>query len=230
MLFAFTLLTLPLFIFLKKVGIQELISGAATFFAKNGAIFIFGIPLFLMEWLVNLQPEGMGMRAFGGWSPFSYLTVFVTGFLIAFDLRYREALERSRFISLALGLLTTGLMFFFHIDLAPLGDFAEYTVKVFSRSFNSWFWLVALLGFGSRFLNFNNKILKYAREAVLPFYILHQTIIVVIGFYIVNWETSVMVKYFTLSAFSFIVIIAMYDLLIKRVKVLGFLFGIKAKK
>jgi len=228
-LFVFTLLTFPLFIFLKKERIQELISRKTVFFAKTGAIFILGIPLFLMECLVNLQPEGLGRRDFGGWSSISYIVVFMAGFLIAFDSRNREALERSRFVSLALGLLTTGIIFFFHIDLAPLGDFA-YPLKIFFRSFNSWFWLLAFLGFGSRFLEFNNGILKYAREAVLPFYILHQTIIVLIGFYIANWETSVMVKYITLSAFSFIVIIAIYDLLIKRIKVLRFLFGMKAKE
>jgi glucan biosynthesis protein C len=230
MLFVFTLLTFPLFIFLNKVGAQRLTSGAGTFFAKKGAIFIFGLPLFLMECLVNLQPEDVGMRSFGGWSPFSYLIFFVMGFLIEFDIRNREVLERFRFISLALGLSTTGLMFFFHIDLTPLGDFAEYTLSVFSRSFNSWFWIMAFLGFGSRFLTFHNKILQYAREAVLPFYILHQTIIVVIGFYIVSWEMSVMVKYFTLSALSFIMIIAIYDLLIKRVRILRFLFGMQGKR
>ncbi|MCX5815123.1 MAG: acyltransferase family protein [Proteobacteria bacterium] len=229
-LFVFTLLTLPLFIFLKRARIQELISGAAAFFAKNGALFLFGIPLFLMEWLVNLQPKGVGFRAFGGWSLLSYLVVFVSGFLIAFDSRCREALEKLRFISLALGLVTVSLMFFFHIDLAPLGDFGKYTVPVFFRSFNSWFWLMAILGFGSKYLNFNNGLLKYAREAVLPFYILHQTVIVTIGFYLAHWETSVVVKYITLGALSFTVIIAMYDLLIKRVKVLRFLFGMKVKK
>ena len=230
MLFVFTLLTSPLFIFLKKVRIQGLISGAATFFSKKGAIFLFGIPLFLVEWVVNLQPEGVGMRRFGGWSPFSYLVIFVTGFQIAFDLKYREVLESYRFFSLALGLSTTSLMFFFHIDLAPLGDFAEYHLTVLSRSFNSWFWLAAILGFGNRLLKFNNRILKYAREAVLPFYILHQTVIVVIGFYIAHWETSVMVKFFTLFPLSFIVIIAWYDLLIKRVEVLRFVFGMQGKK
>ena len=80
---------------------------------------------------------------------------------------------------------------------------------------------------GSKYLNFNNELLKYAREAVLPFYILHQTVIVTFGFYLAHWETSVMVKYVTLAALSFTVIIAMYDLLIKRVKVLRFLFGMK---
>ncbi len=142
---------------------------AATFFGKNAAIFLFGIPIFLMEWLVNLQPEGAGIRAFGGWSPFSYLIFFGAGFLLAFDLRYREAMERLRFISLALGLLTTSLMFFIPIDLSRVGGFVEYSLTVFCRSFNSWFWLVTLLGFGSRLLNFNHTILKFAREAALPF-------------------------------------------------------------
>jgi len=118
-LFICTLLTFPFFILPKKARGQEIISGAATFFEKTGSILLLGIPLFIMELLVNLQPEGVGVRDFGGWSLFSYLIVFVTGFLIAFDLRYREAMERSRFISLAVGLLTTSLMFFFPIDLAP---------------------------------------------------------------------------------------------------------------
>jgi hypothetical protein len=229
MLFIFTLLTFPLFIFLKKGRIRERISGAAAFFGKSGGILLFGIPIFLMEWLVNLQPEGVGIRSFGGWSLFSYLIFFVTGFLLAFDLRYKEAMERLRFISLALGLLSTALMFFFPIDLSPFGGFVEYSLTVFCRSFNSWFWLVALLGFGSRLLSFNNEILKYAREAVLPFYILHQTVIVTIGYYIANWETRVRVKYPVLSILSFVLIVALYELLIKRINVFRFLFGMKVR-
>ncbi len=230
MLFIFSLLTLPLFILLQKEKIQERISGAATFFAKNGTIFLFSIPLFLMEWLVNLQPEGAGIRRFGGWSPFSYLVFFVIGFLLSVNSGYKKAAERLRFISLALGLMTTALMFVFHIDLSPLGDFAEYTVPVFCRSVNSWFWLLALLGFGSKYLKFTNAVLNYAREAVLPFYILHQTLIVFIGYCIANWETSVMVKYLALSTLSFAGILALYDLLIKRITILRFMFGMKVNK
>ena len=136
-------------------------------------------------------------------------------------------MERIRFISLALGLLTTGLMFFSPVDLAPAESFIGYSLRTFCRSFNSWFWLVTLLGFGSRYFSFNHGILKYAREAVLPFYILHQTLIVIIGFFIAGWKTSVMVKYITLSTLSFTAIIALYDLLIKRINILRFLFGMK---
>jgi glucan biosynthesis protein C len=229
MLFIFSWLTLPLFLYLKQESLQALIAGAATFFEKNGAIFLFGIPIFIVELLVNLQPDGLGIRAFAGWSPVTYLIVFVTGFLLAFDLRYREGMARSRFTALALGLLTTGSMFLFPVELAPFGDVIDYTVSLLVRSFNSWFWLVAILGFSSKYLNLNNEVLKYAREAVLPFYILHQTVIVVIGFYIANWDTSVMEKYLILSTLSFGVIIASYELLIKRINGLRFLFGMKAK-
>jgi hypothetical protein len=72
--------------------------------------------------------------------------------------------------------------------------------------------------------------LRYAREAVLPFYVLHQTVIVVIGFCIAHWEASVMVKYLILNSSSFVVIMALYELLIRRVNVLRFLFGQTIKR
>ena len=98
------------------------------------------------------------------------------------------------------------------------------------RAFNSWFWLVAILGFGRKYLNFNNGLLKYTNEAVLPFYILHQTIIVIVGFYIASWDIGVISKYLILSTVSFALIIALYDFVVKRVSILRFLFGMKKRR
>jgi glucan biosynthesis protein C len=229
MLFVFTLLTFPLFIFFKRERIREKISGAAGFFAKPGAIFLVVVPLFLVEWLVTLQPDGIGMHSFGGWSPVSYLVFLITGYMLAFDPGYTSALERQRYITLILGILATGLMFFFRPDISGLGRFGAYTLSMLVRSLNSWFWLMTFLGFGARYLNFNNGFLKYARVAVLPFYILHQTVIVTIGFYIAKWEMNVLVKYFILAGLAFVSVMAIYDLLVKRIGVLRFLFGMKAK-
>jgi hypothetical protein len=83
----------------------------------------------------------------------------------------------------------------------------------------------AILGFGSLFLNFGNKFLRYTNEAVLPFYILHQTIILIIGFYVVQWDMGVAVKYGVITSISFIAIMAIYELLTRRVNVLRFMFG-----
>jgi hypothetical protein len=228
MLFVFTLLSLPLFLYLKRENVRDRISGAAAFFGKRGAFFLFGVPLLLVEYLVNLQPEGAGLRAFGGWSPFSYLIFFVTGYLTGFDPGYRDAMERSRFTALTLGLLASSLMFLFPVDLTPFGSFVKYSVNVLCRAFNSWFWLAALLGFGGRYLSFGNEFLKYAREAALPFYILHQTVIVLIGFYMAGWAAGVAVKYLALGLLSFAAILAVFFRLIRPFRILRIAFGMKA--
>ncbi|MBN1559132.1 hypothetical protein JW998_02705, partial [candidate division KSB1 bacterium] len=131
------------------------------------------------------------------------------------------------FIALAMGLLTTGLMFYADIDLTPLGETGEYVLELFVRSLNSCCWLVTILGFGSRYLGFNNKLLHYAREAAMPFYILHQTIIITIGYFIADWDAGVLLKLILLSVLSFAIIMVLYELLIKRIHFLGFLFGMK---
>ncbi len=104
------------------------------------------------------------------------------------------------------------------------------TMRQEVRAFNSWFWLIAILGFGSRHLKIKNRVLKYASEAVLLFYILHQTVIVTIGFYIANWNVNTIFKYLIISTSSFVAIIIVYDLVVKRINLFRFLFGMKRKK
>jgi glucan biosynthesis protein C len=105
-----------------------------------------------------------------------------------------------------------------------------YMSGMLVRALRSFCWIIAILGFGSRFLNFNNKFLGYANEAVLPFYILHQTIILIIGFYIVQWDMGVGAKYGMITSISFVAIMGIYELFIRRVNVLRFLFGMRLVK
>jgi hypothetical protein len=106
----------------------------------------------------------------------------------------------------------------------------EYFWLSILRGFNSWFWIIAILGIGSRYLDFNNRFLKYANEAVLPFYILHHTIIVTIGFYVSQWNFIIPVKFILITTMSFAIILFLYDVVIKRVNLFRFLFGMRLKK
>ena len=87
--------------------------------------------------------------------------------------------------------------------------------------------MLTFLGFAAHYLNFNNGFLKYANEAVLPFYIMHQTVIVSIGYFIRDWQLAVFPKYLFLAATSFITIMVLYEFIVKRVNVLRYLFGMK---
>jgi hypothetical protein len=62
----------------------------------------------------------------------------------------------------------------------------------------------------------------------LPIYILHQTIIIIFGYYIVNTELSLIVKYILINVVSFVLIVAIYDTIVKRFGVLRFLFGMRS--
>jgi hypothetical protein len=76
---------------------------------------------------------------------------------------------------------------------------------------------------------FNNKFLAYATQAVLPFYILHQTIIVTIAFYFIGLYIPVGIKYLVIASTSMLTILILYEAFIRRVNLMRFLFGLKPK-
>jgi hypothetical protein len=59
---------------------------------------------------------------------------------------------------------------------------------------------------------------------------LHQTVIVIIGFFVVQWAAGVPVKYVLILVASMVVTAALYELLVKRFNVTRFLFGMRPKK
>ncbi len=228
-LFSFSLLTLPLLLFLKKERTGRWVHAASTFFEKSGAILLWTLPLTLMEFLFH--PEGLGQRNFGGWNVFVYLVFFLFGYLLASDERYKRSVEKQRVIFLGLAAVTTLIGFWLRRSgYYPSFGSIDYFWMSLLRTFNSWAWVLAILGIGSRHLTFENPLSKYTRDAVLPFYVLHQSVIVVFGYFLMNWNAGVMLKYLVLSTVSFISIILIYEFLIKRFGPLRFLFGMKQKK
>ena len=222
MLFMFSLLMLAVFRKLNRS--QAFTTRLADLVTRPLGVYLFIIPLFLMELLVSLSPETIGRRDFGGWSPLTYLIFFTLGYFLATDSRYRPAIEKVRFISLASSVLTVIIAY---IMLAEMNLGGTHPVYLVVRAANAWSWLLAFLGFASRHLDFSNQFLKYANEAVLPFYILHQTVIVTIGFFIRDWPWAVLPKYLFLAAASFAVIMVLYELVVKRVNFMRYLFGMK---
>jgi peptidoglycan/LPS O-acetylase OafA/YrhL len=97
------------------------------------------------------------------------------------------------------------------------------------RGLIAWCWIIGLLGLGRRYLNFNRKFLAYANEAVLPFYILHHPVIYIVGYYVIQWNANIGLKFIVIAVTSFTIIMAVYELLIRRINVLRFLFGMRVK-
>jgi hypothetical protein len=78
-----------------------------------------------------------------------------------------------------------------------------------------------------QYLTRDAPFLKYANEAVLPFYILHQTVLLLIGYFVVQWAIPDLAKWAIIFVSSFIAIMAIYEFLVRRYNVMRFLFGMK---
>ncbi len=82
---------------------------------------------------------------------------------------------------------------------------------------------------GMRFLDFSNERLQYGREASYPFFWLHQPVIIFIAFYVVQWEVDLTIKFLVVVVGSFAVVLALYELLVRRINPVRALFGMKPR-
>jgi hypothetical protein len=86
------------------------------------------------------------------------------------------------------------------------------------------------MGMGFKHSTNNNKVLVYCSQAVLPFYILHQTIILLFGWFVIPLNMFFLLKYLIISTASFLLIMLIYEVCIKRLNVIRFLFGMRLIK
>jgi surface polysaccharide O-acyltransferase-like enzyme len=89
-----------------------------------------------------------------------------------------------------------------------------------------WITLLTILGYGNKFLNKNAKVLTYFNKAAFPVYILHQTILVIIGYYILKIINTGIIPYISIMVITFIITIIIYEI-ISKIKIMKIMFGIK---
>jgi surface polysaccharide O-acyltransferase-like enzyme len=231
-LLAFSIVTLPLFLALRSRTGSRLAGALSNTMKVPGTIFLPAIPIAIMEFLANssaLQTACHGFlhqRGFGGWSLLPYLAIFLLGFLLAEGKETTKAIERHRFVGLVVAVITFVAAYW----LIKVRGLPENSVGfALLRGVLCWSCLIAILGFGARHLRTSNRFLKYANEAVLPFYVLHQTVILAIGFHVIRLDVPLWVEYLIIVTSSFAATIALYELLIRRITVLRFLFGLKPR-
>ncbi|MFZ2145942.1 MAG: acyltransferase family protein [Sedimentisphaerales bacterium] len=233
-LFSVSLLSLPAMIFLKSESGRRSLSKLAQWTDMRGGIFLLIVPLFLLRACLQGLFRGDHTPA----DMFCFMLFFLLGYVLPADERFTESLKRHAWICLPLGLacfaaeggLVLGLGYHQAFPGQGFSQFGLYLLFQLVMSVQSLCWIVFFVGTGAKYLHFKNKLLTYCNEAVLPFYILHQTLILFVGSYVVKWNMGIAPKYLIISVTSFILIMAAYELLIRRFNCVRFLFGMKTRK
>jgi glucans biosynthesis protein C len=229
-LFCFSLLGLPIFLWLKGETGRAFLSRLAAVCTRRGGILLFILPLLVIR--LGLQPFFPEEH---DWADFFYLmSMFVLGFVLYTREAFTRAIRRDWSILLAVAMASSVAWAYLALTIESF-DFeaAPRTLQEFllwvAVTVNSWSWTTFLLFIGMRYLDFGNQWLQYGQEAVLPFFLLHQPVIMVIAFYVVQWQAGIPLKLVTVVASSFIGTLAIYELVIRRIGPLRALFGMKAR-
>lgn len=114
---------------------------------------------------------------------------------------------------------------------APAVEYsAAHTASCLVLGFNAWCWVLAILGYGRRYLNRPSRFLERLNEGIYPFFILHQTVIIAVGFYLIRVEGSVLAKFLFTSTVSLAVTWGLYEIFIRPVPAVRFMFGMKPRR
>jgi len=231
-LFVFSLLAVPLFTWLRSPRGQARVAALAACCQRPGRLFLLALPLIAIEAL--LRPIWHGeQNLINDWANFAlYFTCFAYGYLVFSHQGFDRALARHGWPALGLGVATfLGAAALALTDHAPgLGYSLPSLLWTALHVFNSWCWILAWFFLAQRLLNFTHRALPYVNEAVLPVYVLHQTVIVIIGFYLIQWPLPVAAKFPLVGLAALATTLLVYDLLVRRLGPLRFLFGMKAKR
>jgi len=208
-LFLFSILFLPVILTLRGEWGRKILDKLGDWLAAPGVIYL--LPLVaILSWKL-LNPASLLGKEIFGWPLGHYLSFYLAGYLLVSNERLTESIRRQRWFSFV-GVFAATVLF------CATQDHADILV---------WFMILAFLGFARQRLSFPSSFLVYSNQAVLPFYILHQPVLVGVGFFIVKWQIPDMLKYIVIVIPSFMLIIGLYEFLVRRFNLMRFLFGIK---
>jgi len=164
-----------------------------------------------------------------------YGCFFFFGSLFYSDQELWQSIEKNRKKLLLAAVLILipfyGVFMHWHkvIDIGIYDDRTLELIFDISSIYLSWFTLIAVIGFGSHYLDKPNAILPYTNEGLYPFYILHQTVIIWLGFYICQLDWSIAAKFWSVSFLTLMICIAIYFALIRPFNIMRLFFGVKPK-
>ncbi len=223
-LLLFSLVLAPVFVYMRRHPANRWVKFLSKAVAHPAGMLIFILPLWLTEGF--LQPRFPSTHdLIGDWYNLAlYFLLFFFGFsLMASGRAFRDSVRNKRLPYLLTGVL--GILA--HIMLRS--QFAGFPglIPPLIRVVGYWFMILGLFGYAARYLNRESGLIRYCNKAVYPFYILHQTVTVILGYMVMDKSWPMVWKGLILIAGTFGICWLLYEFLIRRVPLLRPLFGVK---
>lgn len=229
-LFHYTIILLPLFSFINSDKGKLILAKTESWLTRGSRIIWLPLTIYLTIFLA-IDDHEVNHTFYNDWYGHAiFIFAVIMGCTFARMPRVWQAFEKNRHLALTLGVISYSALLAIFLspdEMLPLDrtvawDYTSLLVK--------WSWIALIIGFARKYLNYTNSTLKYCNAIVYPFFILHQTVIIVLGFYVIDWGLSGTLEFLLIVVGTFAICSLLYELLIKRVNILRILFGLKWQK
>jgi peptidoglycan/LPS O-acetylase OafA/YrhL len=154
-----------------------------------------------------------------------YIIFFLAGFMLLSNKNIIESIRSQKNLYLVEAAIATAVMF-----SSPHLFADESTADLvwgISAVFLAWSCGLAAIGYAKQYLNRDSLFRKVANEAIYPFYLLHQPVILILGFFLIRMEMPDFYRFIILTISSFGITCVLYWFLVRPFNVTRVIFGMK---
>jgi glucans biosynthesis protein C len=235
-LFLYSLIALPFLNYLRSERSSNFRTKVLKWLSNPWSLFLTpGVIIFLTQLLLRpfFPDETHDLRdpAFFVF----YFCFFLFGILCYSNQELWQRIGDERKFLLIMALITLVPFYTCYLHFRGIVElpFSERTIEIIfdiTAMFVSWITVITVIAFGQHYLNKPHPWLKYFNEGLYPFYILHQTVIIAIGYYICQLDWSIAAKFWSIIFLTLICCLGIYAIAIRPFKVTRILFGMKPSK
>jgi peptidoglycan/LPS O-acetylase OafA/YrhL len=224
----FSLLGLPLLMLLRRTRGRRLVGWLGQHANRRGAVLLWAIPLALVH---------AALRAPGpiehGWGEFVlFFDFFLAGALLLADQRLVGAVRRDLLPALYLAVAGSVV-----VGVAIAAGFTDRWSEDPGYSWTSagidivvtvwmWAWMMVALAVGLRAAGLQRPLPPAVGAAAMPFFLVHQPVILAVAFFVVQWPTGIAVKLPAVLGSSLVISVAL-AVGLSRLPYVSTLFGVK---
>ena len=224
-----TFVLLPCFLWARNDRGRATLEAAARRAARFGLHWLMALPLAASTlWLVSISHNTNGLV--GDWHGLVYYgALLLYGAFLFGSTDLLAALNRQRWSSFAVGVVVYAALYalFFEGAVRPVIADADRPAYALLSALNTMAWLFAIIGFANRHLTTRPAFLAEATEAVYPFYILHQTVMVIAVYWLLRLGAPPLAGFILAVLATFLGTSAIYLVLVRPLWFVRPLFGLK---
>ncbi|MCA6078921.1 acyltransferase family protein [Fulvivirga sedimenti] len=218
-IFVYVMVLSPVFFYLKNHRNGAFERGLNKLLKNPLGLLVIMVPFILEAELIRPESFELYALTLHGWVLGAI--AFFTGYCVVYSgLAFWNTVTTWRWVLLGLALT------FYLVRVIVF----ELRSPDFMMSVESNLWIFTVFGFGHRHLNKPGKALQYLSEAAYPVYIIHMFFLYLGSSILFTLGIPASVKFILLNLFVLTGCFLLYEFVIRRVRFLRPLFGLKNKK